>query len=359
MKERDGSMSRAAMHSRTRIPAFFSNLLPEGPLRDYLAARAGVKPQREFYLLNALRDDLPGAVWLQPVEEGKPPIPADGGVGLDREDEQQQPDALRFSLAGIQLKFSAVMEASGGLTIPAHGVGGSYIVKLPSTRFHDVPQNEYSMMMIARALGMQVAEVELRQSSSVKGLPPDLPENFGESLVVKRFDREGKKRMHMEDFAQVYDLYPHEKYSRVSYGGIAGVVFKEGGAEQLQEYVRRLTFTVLIGNADMHLKNWSLLYTQPQQPVLSPAYDMLSTIRYLPDPRLALSIAGEKVMSSIDEAHFRKMAAKAQLPESLVVRTMKETAASFRDRWPEFKASLPMDAALVAAIETHQKQLKI
>jgi serine/threonine-protein kinase HipA len=137
------------------------------------------------------------------------------------------------------------------------------------------------------------------------------------------------------------------------------VIFKEAGAEQLQEYVRRLTYTLLIGNADMHLKNWSLLYQDPQQPILSPAYDFISTIQYLPDPNLALSIAKEKSMSAIEESHFRKMAVKAQLPENLVVRTMKETVSNFREVWPKLKTELPLEPSLVETIERHQAQLRI
>src|SRR5262249_50079195 len=152
---------------------------------------------------------------------------------------------------------------------------------------------------IARSLGMQIAEVELVPTSSVKGLPADLPENFGQSLVVKRFDREAGKRIHVEDFAQVFGLYPHDKYSRVSYGGIAAVIWRESDAAGLIEFVKRLTFTLLIGNADMHLKNWSILYREPQVASFAPAYDFVSTIRYLPDSRLALSIAGEKSMYDI------------------------------------------------------------
>jgi serine/threonine-protein kinase HipA len=90
-----------------RLPPFFSNLLPEGHLRTYLAEQAGVKPAREFFLLAALGADLPGAVTVTPLVMDEP-----------------APEVLRFSLAGVQLKFSAVMEASGGLTIPAHGIGG-------------------------------------------------------------------------------------------------------------------------------------------------------------------------------------------------------------------------------------------
>src|SRR5215469_6965139 len=123
-----------------RLPVFFSNLLPEGHLRDYLAARAGVKPQREFFLLAVLGADLPGALNVAPMEQAAPP------AAHRVEHEGRVPEtALRFSLAGVQLKFSALMEATGGLTIPAGGMGGSWIVKLPSGRSPAVPENEYTM----------------------------------------------------------------------------------------------------------------------------------------------------------------------------------------------------------------------
>jgi hypothetical protein len=76
-------------------------------------------------------------------------------------------DVLRFSLAGVQLKFSAVMEASGGLTIPAHGVGGSWIVKMPSTQFATVPEVEFVMLELARAAGLDVP-----RHDCFRGTPP-------------------------------------------------------------------------------------------------------------------------------------------------------------------------------------------
>jgi len=53
------------------------------------------------------------------------------------------------------------MNATGGLTIPAEGVGGSWIVKLPSTSFESVPENEFAMMTLARMIGINVPEVRL------------------------------------------------------------------------------------------------------------------------------------------------------------------------------------------------------
>ena len=130
-KGRSGGLVTAIRPVGRRLPPFFSNLLPEGPLREYLAQQSGVKPLREFLLLAALGADLPGALTAVPVSSGDS---ADGHTAPIDQKSILDDQVLRFSLAGVQLKFSAIMEASGGLTIPAHGVGGSWIVKLPSMR---------------------------------------------------------------------------------------------------------------------------------------------------------------------------------------------------------------------------------
>src|SRR5581483_3239797 len=136
-----------------RVPPFFSNLLPEGPLRDYLAKRAGVNSEREFFLLAVLGADLPGALVIAPLEGQAQWSEAHHDHG-DEHSERDSEEPLRFSLAGVQLKFSAVMEASGGLTIPVDGMGGSWIVKLPSARYKAVPENEFAMMELARRVGI-------------------------------------------------------------------------------------------------------------------------------------------------------------------------------------------------------------
>ncbi len=143
MKDALGELITDFRPTRARVPPFFSNLLPEGPLRDYLAKKAGVNPSREFFLLWVLGRDLPGAITLIPAEEeswalGRGEHGVHGQVG--------QANVLRFSLAGVQLKFSAIQNATGGVTIPAEGVGGSWIVKLPSMKFEGVPENEFAMM---------------------------------------------------------------------------------------------------------------------------------------------------------------------------------------------------------------------
>jgi serine/threonine-protein kinase HipA len=108
------------------------------------------------------------------------------------------------------------MEARGGLTIPAGGMGGSWIVKLPSARFAAVPENEYAML--ARAVGIEVPAT--LDAGAMKG----------HALAVQRFDRRpGGESVHMEDFAQVFGLFPDDKYRERSYANIAAMLWAETG----------------------------------------------------------------------------------------------------------------------------------
>ncbi len=337
-----------------RVPPFFSNLLPEGHLRDYLAKRAGVNPDREFFLLAVLGADLPGALVIAPLEGQAQELEAHH----DHDDEHREP--LRFSLAGVQLKFSAVMEASGGLTIPVDGMGGSWIVKLPSARYKAVPENEFAMMELARRVGISVPENKLVDIASIKGLPQEAHTVEGRALAVKRFDRlKGGEPVHMEDFAQVFGEFPDDKYKRHSYANIAAVLWAEIGEDTVHEFVRRLVFSVLIGNADMHLKNWSLIYPNQRTPVLSPGYDFVATLPYIPNDKLGLSFGDSRSLSEITPDQMRRFADKARIPASplwkIAVETTERTVASWKsleqaDLLPkDLRASIQKQILRVAA----------
>jgi serine/threonine-protein kinase HipA len=331
-KGRSGGLVTAVRPVGRRVPPFFSNLLPEGHLRTYLAAQAGVKAEREFFLLAVLGADLSGAVTVTPLT-------ADGRAIEPQTDDEQARNrrddgVLRFSLAGVQLKFSAVMEASGGLTIPAHGVGGSWIVKLPSTQFRSVPENEYVMLELARAVGIAVPEIRLVPVSEIQGLPEAAARMEGKALVVKRFDRAaGGERIHMEDFAQVFGLFPDDKYGHRSYANIAAVLWAETGEEGTYEFVRRLVFSVLIGNGDMHLKNWSLLYPDGRTPVLSPAYDFVATFPYIPGDKLALNFGRSQSLNEITVDQVRRFTDTARLPASPVWEIVREIVERTAAAW--------------------------
>lgn len=111
------------------------------------------------------------------------------------------------------------------------------------------------------------------------------------------------------------------------------------------EFVRRLAFSVLIGNGDMHLKNWSLLYPDGRAPVLSPGYDFLCTTFYLPSDRLALTFGESRSLSEISPAQIRRFARKARLPVSAVSKIVIETVERTVEAWNrlEQKELLPLD----------------
>jgi serine/threonine-protein kinase HipA len=354
-KAADGNLVEDLRPTRTRLPTFFSNLLPEGHLRQYLAARGGVHRDREFFLLWLVGADLPGAVVVG-ASDGSLPPRSDGEEPTDVEEERP----LRFSLAGVQLKFSAVMESSGGLTLPVGGVGGDWIAKLPSSRFPAVPETEYALMTLAAAVGIDVPEVRLVPTAEIGNLPTGLPEGFGQALAVRRFDRrDGGGRIHIEDFAQVFNLYADDKYRKASYGSIARVLWAEAGEAGTAEFVRRLVFNVLIGNGDAHLKNWSLIYPNGRTPALAPAYDLVGTVAYLPDQQLALSLGGTKDFDKVDTERLRSFAARAGLPVRAVLKTASETVQAVRDVWPRHQPLRMVPDNIREAIGTHMKAIRL
>jgi serine/threonine-protein kinase HipA len=329
-----------------RVPPFFANLLPEGHLRAYLAAHAGVKPEREFFLLAALGADLPGGMIVTPLDHDHDAAQTPATDSRNAGEGEAAAPLLRFSLAGVQLKFSAILEAAGGLTIPAGGLGGSWIVKLPSAQFPTVPENEFAMLALARATGIKVPPNRLVPVAEIKGLPRDAARLGGEALAVQRFDRgPAGQRIHMEDFAQVFGLFPEDKYERRSYANVAAVLWAETGADDTYEFVRRLVFSVLIGNGDMHLKNWSLLYPDGRTPVLSPAYDFVSTVPYIAEDRLGLTFGGTRNLDGITKDQVRRFADRARLPVSTVWEIVPETVARTIEAWRRLQEAdvLPAD----------------
>lgn len=343
---------------QSKVMPFFSNLLPEGELRTYLADRAGVKPQREFFLLWVLGQDLPGAITIRPYEGEE--LPPDANDGDDEETETDKESALHFSLAGVQMKFSAIMNATGGLTIPAKGIGGSWIAKLPSTKFNAVPENEYAMMNLAEMIGMDVPETKLIPVTEISGLPSGVEDLKGSVLAVKRFDRtDNNERVHIEDFAQIFNLFPDDKYKKASSRNIAEVLAIETSEDDIAEFIRRLVYNTLIGNADMHVKNWSLIYYDPRKPSLSPAYDFVSTIAYLKDDNAGLKYARTTRMDELTIDELTYLAAKARLPEKLVVDTAKETVSNFHEIWSKEKNNLSIGKDIIDIIDNHVEKLPI
>jgi serine/threonine-protein kinase HipA len=339
--------------SRIQLPPFFSNLLPEGYMREYLAQKGGVKPSNEFKLIELLGEDLPGAIEVKSTQN-----PSNNYEIEDENIEVSQP--FNFSLAGIQLKFSAIAAKNGGLTIPAHGVGGDWIIKLPAQNYENVPENEFAIMDIARKVGIPIPEIKLVEIEDIAGLPEMGVLQGKKALAVRRFDRGAKgKKIHIEDFAQVYNVYPHNKYEGVSYANMAYMLWILTGEAGLTDFISRLAYMVVTGNGDMHLKNWSLIYYDGKTPSLSPAYDLLSTIPYIPKDGLALNLGDSKNIGSIKLENFKKLAKKANVPENLVLNAVKDAVQKTYDIWKTDQKNYQLPSKILKSINDYMDKVSL
>lgn len=237
------------------------------------------------------------------------------------------------------MKFSVLRDPEK-ITLPAHNQDGEWIVKLGSTRFPFVVENEYAIMQWAIVAGFDVPECYLQDATTVNIA---LKENvdFGKSVfVIRRYDRQSGYRLHQEDFAQVTSLKPELKYDRIKYEQCAGLIKQLVGDDAYCEFVRRLTFTIASGNADAHLKNWSLLYVDGMHPSLAPMYDQVCTIAW-PEIKseLALKLAGTKNWFALDLLErFALLAKRADADSNRTTKMVQETLSQLVDAWNESQA---------------------
>jgi len=232
-------------------------------------------------------------------------------------------DGLRLSLAGAQSKLPVVYR-DGEIALPAPGQPTTHILKPEIARFDGTTENEAFCMRLARAIGLDVADVQYRNVGNKR------------FLLIERYDRQagedGKTiRLHQEDFCQALGFTSARKYA-----SDGGPVFRDCFA-----LVRRVTtrpaaetlklldaavFNAIIGNADAHAKNFSLLYL-PDRTQLAPLYDLLSTVAY-PDlsQRFAMKIGGRRTLEELYPADLEKFAKDIEIRAPFVRRRMEEIA---------------------------------
>lgn len=336
------------------LPAFFANLLPEDKLREAMEKHhAGhVRAGNDFDLLAALGADLPGAVRV---------LPSDGTTGVAEDVSKDKPKA-RFSLAGVQMKLSVRKNTGkgGGLTLPMGDEQGQYIAKFPSTAFPGVSENEFANLALAAAIGMDVPERELVEKSDFEGIPEEFDTlSDGKVLLVKRFDRgAGGERIHIEDFAQVFGVYPSRKYDGAAYHDIASALSAAVTPTAALEFVRRLALAVVTGNGDMHLKNWSLIYRDNgDKPELAPIYDVLSTVPYIPADAMALSLGGERSFKALAAPRWKAFANRARLPEPAVLKAVIDVVERVNAHWWGLPERAVVPENVLERIDEHVKTM--
>jgi serine/threonine-protein kinase HipA len=336
--------------SALRLPRWFSNLLPEGPLREWIAEDRHVSVDREMELLAQVGRDLPGAVQVFPVDAPDSGWSWPEGEVPSTPETTSAPPRWRFSLAGVALKFS-MLAMGDRLTIPAVGERGDWLVKFPDYRFPSVPRNEYVTMSMAKAVGIDTPDVRLIHRDELRGVPGRMWPNSEEwAYAVRRFDREddeSRTPVHIEDFAQVRDKYPYEKYEG-SFETVAAVAYRGRDLRSLQEVARRIAFSVMVGNGDAHLKNWSLIYPDQRIPRLSPAYDLVATAVYRdPDDEpedLGLKLCRDRRFESVSLATFARLEAKIDrkfgVTEASLRDVADETVRRVRELWPQYREEM-------------------
>lgn len=330
---------QASFSTRECLP-FFEGLLPEGAQRDAVAAALGVSPGNTFGLLAELGAEVAGALSLWPEGETLPPRRSAEAPQVLTDDALLQlldtirtrpflavrRGGLRLSLAGAQSKMP-VTAIGGAIALPSPGRPSTHILKPSTERFPAITENEAFAMRLAARMGLSVAPVQ-------PGVVGD--RSF---LLVQRYDRrvEGEgtiERLHQEDFCQALGVPPARKYA--SEGGptfdrcfdlVRHVCTRP--AREVLKLLDAAILQMLLGNADAHGKNYSLLARPDGSIEVAPLYDLLSTIAY-PDlsPMLAMKIAGRGRLRQLRRGDWDRFAASADLSARFVRRRVHELCGS-------------------------------
>ena len=154
-----------------------SNLLPEGSLCELIAQGLKVHVDNEFHIFAYLGEDLPGALVATPMESDEAPdsvLAAHGRVRAVKFKKENREH--KFSLAGVQMKFS-MKEKDGRYNLSQGNTLGDWIIKTPSTRYKNVPLNEYTAMSLAAVAGVDIPKIKLIELDKLDKLPPiNLPD---------------------------------------------------------------------------------------------------------------------------------------------------------------------------------------
>lgn len=347
--------------SALRLPPVLSNLLPEGVLRSWMALELKIHRDSEFPLLAYTAKNLPGALTVRTIAVGEMPVWAKASRGNRLEPVQIDVQRLsdKFSLAGVQLKFSALREG-GRFNISTEVGEDSWIIKTPSVVHPALAENEFTAMTLASMAGVEIPEIRLTHLSDIENLPDIRLPDEALAFSIKRFDRSLNGRIHTEDFAQIFEVYAHEKYQRHNYEQIAAVLFRVGstGIADVQQMARRLLVNILLGNGDAHLKNWSVIYPDRLNARLSPAYDIVSTRVYIQSEEgVALNMAKEKRWAVIDFSTFEMWTKRIGVSWPAIKVHLDDVLNIARNEWADKLEVLPMLAAHKVILRQHWASL--
>lgn len=301
---------------------FFAGILPDEGPRQQIAAILGISDRNDFAMLERIGGECAGAVSLLP--EGAPP-PALGEKCMRELSEKELQDVigelprrplmagregLRLSLAGSQSKLPVVILQST-IALPLGNTPSTHIIKPEPERFPGLVATEILCMTLAKAVGLSVPPVSTR----LVGNKP--------CIVVQRYDRtinqDGEvARVHQEDFCQALGFPPERKYQQEGGPLLRDCIdllreWSTIAVLDIRDFLDGLIFNVLIGNADAHGKNYSILYRKGERR-LAPLYDLVCTLAW---PELsktpAMKIGQSDSIETITPAHWQRMAQETRV----------------------------------------------
>lgn len=215
----------------------------------------------------------------------------------------------RISVTGAQPKLSVSLEkAKGTNRLTIVNLWGEFILKPQHDEIPAMPETEDLTMHLAELFGINVCKHSLLHASDGNLV-----------YIARRFDRIGNRKIHMEDFCQLSEFPTENKY-KGSYERAGKLIHRYctySGLDALR-YFELLIFCYLTGNNDMHLKNFSLLYSEGGIS-LSPAYDLLNVNLVFPEDKeeTALLLGGKK--SNIKLRDFDALGQLLHIPEKAKV----------------------------------------
>ena len=333
---------------------FFAGILPEAGPRAAIARILGISEGNDFAMLERIGGECAGAVSLLP--EGHQPLHVESRTrALDEEELvsivhelPRRPlmageEGIRLSLAGAQDKLPVVID-SEAIALPLGNTPSTHIIKPEPERFPDLVANEAFCMELARHVGLNVAEATTRTI----GATP--------CIVVTRYDREvrpdGAIRLHQEDFCQALGRPPEHKYQQEGGPTVRDCValLREWSTTPVLDilaFVDALIFNMLIGNADAHGKNYSMVYAGGTRR-LAPLYDLVSTIAW-PElsTRLAMNIGHGESVNDLNPAHFKRLAEECDLGWPMIRERVENLARGAVEVVGEMPALIQSSAAFV------------
>ncbi|RZJ00564.1 MAG: type II toxin-antitoxin system HipA family toxin, partial [Haliea sp.] len=245
--------------------------------------------------------------------------------------------------------------------------GRHFIGKLPTTEFDRLPEVEYSSLKLAAAAGVEVCEFSLEPLSVIADrLPYAMQQDGRNFLLVSRFDRDvdtATRRLHIEDFAQVTGTPSANKYAG-TYAAI-GLLLKRRstkGEADVDELLRRIKVSELLGNYDAHLKNFSLVYPLSPAggagPRLSPAYDIVAYGIYITGSGHGLQfLPSQQKRTLLTPRTLRDLANAWDIPEKRLRDTVTRCVDQTMKTWPVLIRELPLSdhhrARLAAYIQSN------